>query len=282
MSSAAAVPAGRAPRERAPGARAPDRPRPSRSSSLALRRFSGPRRLMWLRLAAQPTVQRKELQMPRPLDPPHLRPRRRAPARRPGDARRRCGAARLRGLEHRDNPAADRTGPGKQAEKKARGLREVPARTRGQSEAHPRVRRPLELRHQGCPAAGVRRRWKRRRRPARRYRPGTEKVNLSPQQKVEHEEAVQKFAKCMREHGINVDTEGGGGVAIGIRGGPPAAGRTPKAPPSSRRRKRARASCTGAQRAGFLAAGRPGPRQGLRRRYGRFQPGASQCRRRTS
>ena len=50
-----------------------------------------------------------------------------------------------------------------------------------------------------------------------RYRPLAKKVNLSPQQKVEVEEAVQKFARCMREHGIKVETSThGGGVQIGI------------------------------------------------------------------
>jgi hypothetical protein len=46
-----------------------------------------------------------------------------------------------------------------------------------------------------------------------RYRPEQKNVNLSPQQKVELEEHVQKFAKCMREHGIRVETStAGGGV----------------------------------------------------------------------
>ena len=58
-----------------------------------------------------------------------------------------------------------------------------------------------------------------------RYRPEPQKGNLSPQQKVEQEEAVQKFAKCMREHGIKVETStSGNAVHIGIHaagsGGP--------------------------------------------------------------
>jgi hypothetical protein len=58
-----------------------------------------------------------------------------------------------------------------------------------------------------------------------RYQPKPQKVNLSPQEKVEHEEAVQKFAKCMREHGIKVEaTMQGGGVQIGIHGHPGAGG----------------------------------------------------------
>ena len=51
-----------------------------------------------------------------------------------------------------------------------------------------------------------------------RYQPSARKVNLSPQEKVEREEAVQKFAKCMREHGIKVEVSTqGGGIQIGIR-----------------------------------------------------------------
>jgi len=58
-----------------------------------------------------------------------------------------------------------------------------------------------------------------------RYRPTPKAVNLSPQQRVETEEKLQKFAKCMREHGIKVETStSGGGIQIGIRhagsGGP--------------------------------------------------------------
>ena len=44
-----------------------------------------------------------------------------------------------------------------------------------------------------------------------RYRPAPQKGNLSPQQKVQQEEAVQQFAKCMREHGIKLEASGGGG-----------------------------------------------------------------------
>jgi hypothetical protein len=50
-----------------------------------------------------------------------------------------------------------------------------------------------------------------------RYRPEAKKVDLSPQQKVELEERVQKFAKCMREHGIKLEVSTqGAGVQIGI------------------------------------------------------------------
>ncbi len=58
-----------------------------------------------------------------------------------------------------------------------------------------------------------------------RYRPEPQKVNLSPQQKVEQEEAVQKFAKCMREHGIKLEASAhGGGVSIRLHAHPGAEG----------------------------------------------------------
>jgi hypothetical protein len=64
-----------------------------------------------------------------------------------------------------------------------------------------------------------------------RYRPAEQKVNLSPQQKVEQEEAVQKFAKCMREHGIKVETSASGGaVRITAHGGPGSAQPNPESP----------------------------------------------------
>ena len=58
-----------------------------------------------------------------------------------------------------------------------------------------------------------------------RYQPKPQTVNLSPQQKVEHEEQVQKFAKCMREHGIKVEAStAGGGIQIRIHAHPGAEG----------------------------------------------------------
>jgi hypothetical protein len=49
----------------------------------------------------------------------------------------------------------------------------------------------------------------------KRYQPSAGKQNLTPQEKVALEEAVMKFAKCMRERGINVHTStAGGGVRI--------------------------------------------------------------------
>jgi hypothetical protein len=65
----------------------------------------------------------------------------------------------------------------------------------------------------------------------KRYQPSAGKENLTPQEKVAREEAVQKFAKCMREHGINVHAStAGGGVQIGIQGGPGAGGPNPESP----------------------------------------------------
>ncbi len=58
-----------------------------------------------------------------------------------------------------------------------------------------------------------------------RYQPEPQKANLSPQQKVEQEEGVRKFAKCMREHGIKVEASTqGGGIQIRIHAHPGAEG----------------------------------------------------------
>ena len=65
----------------------------------------------------------------------------------------------------------------------------------------------------------------------RKYAPDQNR-NLTPQQRVEREEAVQKFAKCMREHGIKVEakTGGGGVIAIGIRHSAGEGGPNPESP----------------------------------------------------
>ena len=58
-----------------------------------------------------------------------------------------------------------------------------------------------------------------------RYQPQPKRINLSPQEKVEHEEQVQKFARCMREHGIKVEASTqGGGLQIRIHAHPGEAG----------------------------------------------------------
>ena len=62
-----------------------------------------------------------------------------------------------------------------------------------------------------------------------RYRPEPQNGNPSPQQKVELQEAVQRFAKCMREHGIKVEASGSGG-AIRIAGKPGSGGPNPESP----------------------------------------------------
>jgi hypothetical protein len=55
----------------------------------------------------------------------------------------------------------------------------------------------------------------------KRYQPTARDQNLTPQEKVARQEAVLKFAKCMREHGINIHASSEGGkVSVGIQGGP--------------------------------------------------------------
>jgi hypothetical protein len=59
--------------------------------------------------------------------------------------------------------------------------------------------------------------------------------------KVEHEEALQRFAKCSREHGIKVEVGPSDGVFS--RESLAAADRAPKARGSSKRRAPARNCC---------------------------------------
>jgi hypothetical protein len=53
---------------------------------------------------------------------------------------------------------------------------------------------------------------------------------FSPQQKAEAEDRVEKFAKCMREHGIEVKTQIGGGRIVAQIGGPGAHVPNPESP----------------------------------------------------
>jgi hypothetical protein len=64
----------------------------------------------------------------------------------------------------------------------------------------------------------------------KKYQPEPQKLNLSPQEKVERAEAVERFAKCMREHGIEVHASSSEGhVSIQIHG-KPGAGPNPESP----------------------------------------------------
>ena len=64
----------------------------------------------------------------------------------------------------------------------------------------------------------------------KKYQPEPQKLNLSPQEKVERAEAVEKFAKCMREHGIEVHASSSEGrVSIQIHG-KPGSGPNPESP----------------------------------------------------
>jgi hypothetical protein len=50
-----------------------------------------------------------------------------------------------------------------------------------------------------------------------RYQPKGGKENLSPAQRAEREDQINKFAKCMREHGVQVETSGSGGLGIRLK-----------------------------------------------------------------
>ena len=52
-----------------------------------------------------------------------------------------------------------------------------------------------------------------------RYRPGGGKETLTPAERAAREDAVRNFARCMRAHGIELQTETHGGVGIGIHVG---------------------------------------------------------------
>jgi len=71
-----------------------------------------------------------------------------------------------------------------------------------------------------------------------RYKPEQQnKGNEPPQVKVEHEEALRRFAKCMREHGIKVEAGPSGGIFI--QGKPGSGGPNPASPAF----RRAQSSC---------------------------------------
>ncbi len=88
----------------------------------------------------------------------------------------------------------------------------------------------FQLRIQGSPGAGKQSMLAAQSACAK-YRPEPKKIKLSPQEKVKREEEVLKFAKCMREHGIDIHTEvGGGAIAIGVHGGSSGGGPNPASP----------------------------------------------------
>ena len=62
-----------------------------------------------------------------------------------------------------------------------------------------------------------------------RYRPKeSQKGSEPPQVKVEHEEALRRFAKCMREHGVQAQADPSGGVSIQVK--PRSAAPNPESP----------------------------------------------------
>jgi pyruvate/2-oxoglutarate dehydrogenase complex dihydrolipoamide acyltransferase (E2) component len=78
----------------------------------------------------------------------------------------------------------------------------------------------------------------------KRFRPSAGKENLTPQQKVEREEAVLKFAKCMRDHGVDIHAStAGGGVQITSHAQSGAAGGGPN--PESPAFQAAQKACQG-------------------------------------
>jgi hypothetical protein len=87
-----------------------------------------------------------------------------------------------------------------------------------------------------------------------KYMPEPKSVKLSPQEKVKREEEVRKFAKCMREHGVDIHVEvGGGKVAVGIHSSAGSAGPNPASPAFQSAQK----ACSGYLP--FRMKGGPGP-----------------------
>jgi hypothetical protein len=86
---------------------------------------------------------------------------------------------------------------------------------------------PIKIQAQGL---GSPRQREAAREACKKYAPA-ENVKLTPQERVEREEAVQKFARCMREHGIKVEAKtAGDGVGIGIHVGRGEGGPNPESP----------------------------------------------------
>jgi hypothetical protein len=76
----------------------------------------------------------------------------------------------------------------------------------------------------------------------KKYQPEPVKLNLSPQEKVARAEAVEKFAKCMHEHGIEVHASSSEGrISVQIHGGPGSGGPNPESPAF----QKAQQSCQG-------------------------------------
>ncbi len=102
----------------------------------------------------------------------------------------------------------------------------------------------------------------------KKYQPEPQKLNLSPQEKVERAEAVEKFAKCMREHGIETHASSSEGhISIQIHGKPGGGGPNPESPAF----QKAQSSCQGLLP--FKGKGRLGGPPGVQRSGG---PGSSE------
>jgi hypothetical protein len=87
------------------------------------------------------------------------------------------------------------------------------------------------LRIKGAKGSGGPAKMEAAQKACKKYQPEPQRLNLSPQEKVEHAEAVEKFAKCMREHGIEVHASSSEGrVSIQIHGKPGGGGPDPESP----------------------------------------------------
>jgi hypothetical protein len=113
-------------------------------------------------------------------------------------------------------------------------------------------------------------------RACKKYQPEPAKVNLSPQEEVAQAEAVEKFAKCMREHGIEVHASASEGhVSIQIHAKPGAGGPNPVSPAF----QKAQSSCQGLlpKRPGATQSGTPAPGASERTHSGSPALGSSEA-----
>ncbi len=128
--------------------------------------------------------------------------------------------------------------------------------------------RALKLGGKGAPAEG-KEKMQAAQAACAKYRPQPKKLNLSPQEKVQREEAVLKFAKCMREHGIEVHASAtGGAIQIQIHGHP-GSGPNPESPAF----QTAQSKCQGYLPSKF-GSGPPGGAKGSRQHEGSQRSGA--------
>ena len=89
-----------------------------------------------------------------------------------------------------------------------------------------------------------------------RYRPQGAREKLSPAERAAHEDALRNFARCMRSHGVELQTETrGGGAGIGIQ----LKGVNPQSPSFQSAQKACEGFLPKLRQGGRAAVPKPGP-----------------------